>query len=70
LKRLHARPLVVAPVAVIDLQIQHVARDDAEEHAPAVQAHASEHRFVRDVSKLAELIEHERLERVADFERT
>src|SRR4029077_1524387 len=57
------------PIRVIHLHIQHVSRDDAEEHIAVVQPDAAEHRARRYVAELFELIQHERLERVGDRQR-
>src|SRR5437016_3709346 len=60
LERSRSRPLVIRPVHIVDLEIEPVARDDAEEDAARVEADAPEHRARRHILNVRKLLEHER----------
>ena len=67
-ERLHAGASVVGPIPIVYLEVQDVARDDAEEQATIVQTDAAEHRSRRDVAKLFELIEDVRSKRLGPLQ--
>ena len=70
LERRHPGLHVGGTSYVVHLQVQHIARDEAEEDATGVQTDAPEHRSRLDVAELLELIEDERLERRAHLQRS
>src|SRR5262249_20955094 len=49
LERLRSRTLVIRKIAIVDSEIERVAREDAEKYAAVVQADAAEHRSRRDL---------------------
>jgi hypothetical protein len=64
-ERTHSGTLEVGDVGRIDLEVQGVARQDAEKDPSMIQADAAEHRARHHVAQLLELIEDERSEPVA-----
>src|SRR5439155_6096724 len=57
LERFHPGADVIGAVAIVGLEEERVAREDAEEDAVAIEADALEHRLGGHVAELVELIE-------------
>jgi len=57
-ERRHARGLVRGPIGLVHLQIQHVVRDEREEHAVQVQPDAAEHAPRRNPADARKLLDH------------